>query len=325
MGKVVLNLSFTEKYPPRNFSEQKKAEYIARRNFYNMTADYNYFTYVLQDKKVQTNATAEDYFTKNYGLFDMNGNLSAQEVESLKEKLKNTDSIIWHGVISFDSETSLSFENQDEAIKFLSKTFGGLLDQSHLDKNNITLYASLHKDTDNRHIHFSFFENEPKHVDKNGNVTFTRKGTLNTKAIENYLISSNIHLSKEKDLYYSARDDVSNSLKAIRETGVTAISKELKKGLTSLIQKLPKNSRLQYSAENMKDLRKDIDGLSEMLVRSDGALFEKHKTVLEAIAKREKIAREICLQNSFAVVDGARVKVEKLSGVEKTTFTYLDE
>lgn len=324
MGKVVLNLNFTSKNPPRYLSAEKKAEYIARRNFYNLTANYNYFSYVLQDKKVQTNATAEEYFTKNFGLFDWNGALTEKDIEGLKENLKNTDSIIWHGVISFDEETSVNFEEQGEAIKFLDKTFGGLIDQTHLKKENLTLYASLHKDTDNRHIHFAFFETEPKHVDKNGNVGFTQKGTLNTKAIENYLINSNMHLSEEKDLYYEARDEISKSLKAIRGEDLKSLTSEIKKELKNLIEKLPKNSRLSYSSENMKGLRKDIDGITELLVKSDNELLENHKRVLEELSKRERIAREICLENSFAYINGERVKVSQIKDVDKKEFTYKD-
>ena len=325
MGKVILNLNYTAKTPPKHYSDKAKAEYSARRKFYTLTAEYNYFTYVLKDEKVKMNATAEQYFTKNYGLFDGQGVLSAERIAELKEQLKNTDSIIWHGVISFDEETSKHFETQAQAIEWFDKTFGAMIDQTHLDKNNLITFASLHKDTDNRHIHFAFFERAPKHVDKNGNVGYTQKGTLNTKAFENYLISANVRLSKDKDLYYTARNEITNAIKSMRATGVSAISTELKSGLEKLISKLPDTGRLQYQSDNIQPLRAEINALTELLVRSSDETFVKHKQVLEAIAGREKLARKICLENSFAYVHGRRVSIDKLQDVDDTDFTYRDE
>ena len=49
--KVIMNLKYTAPTPPKNLQGNKRSEYIARRNFYNLTSDYNYFTYTLNDKK----------------------------------------------------------------------------------------------------------------------------------------------------------------------------------------------------------------------------------------------------------------------------------
>ena len=95
--KVIMNLKYTAPTPPKNLQGNKRSEYIARRNFYNLTSDYNYFTYTLNDKKVVKNKDAEHYFTRegtNSGLFDLKGVLSPQQIEELKKKLANTQSII---------------------------------------------------------------------------------------------------------------------------------------------------------------------------------------------------------------------------------------
>ena len=321
MGKIILNLNYTSATPPRNLTSAQKAEYIARRNFYNLTATYNYFNYTLQGKKIQKNATAEDYFQKSTGLFNLDGAISEEKMEDLRKQLATTDSIIWHGVVSFDEATSSGFETEEAAINFMRKTFSTMFDATPLDLNNIELYASLHKDTDNRHIHFAFFEREPKHLDKYGRKGYTQKGNFNSAAFEHFLISSNMHLEKDKDLYYKARDEVMKELKHLRGAGEW--EKTVKDLLQPLIEKIPRSGRVQYQSDNMKDLRADIDAVTEVFMRSNSDLFERHKKVLQEISRREKRAREICLENSFAEINGERVRVERSEiGAD---WTYLDK
>ena len=127
MLKAFFNIGFTLPQPPSNLRGQSRADYIARRKFYDMTAEYNYFSYTLNGKKVVKNKDAEQYYTRggtNGGLFDMRGTLSEEQVQEMKAQLKTTRSIIWHGVISFDDDTSKGFETQESAIKFLNQTFG---------------------------------------------------------------------------------------------------------------------------------------------------------------------------------------------------------
>ncbi len=87
--KCILNISYTRENPPAYYSENKRAEYLAQRQFYNMTAEYNYFAYTLQGSKVAKNKDAEAYFTRtgtgnSTGLFGWKGEYSQKEVEELK-------------------------------------------------------------------------------------------------------------------------------------------------------------------------------------------------------------------------------------------------
>ena len=58
MSKVVFNITYTAANPPKYMVGNKRAEYMAQRNFYNLTADYNYFSYILNHKKIKKNSTA---------------------------------------------------------------------------------------------------------------------------------------------------------------------------------------------------------------------------------------------------------------------------
>lgn len=330
MLKAFFNIGFTASTPPDKLSGRARAEYIARRNFYNLTSEYNYFTYTLNKNKVVKNANAEHYFTRegaNGGLFDMNGVMSEEAVKEMKERLKTTKSIIWHGVISFDGETSKGFETQENAVKFLNRTFNAFLDRTPLNRKNICLYASLHKDTDHRHIHFAFFEKEPMRKYEDG-IDYTRKGTISQKAIDNYLVSANMHLSEDGEEYYSVRDEAMERLNELRRKGLGRVKKDVRAEITELAKSLPKTGRLQYRSRNMDGYRERIDRVAELLIQSDPRSRENHVAMLKEFARVESEVKALAQDNRLGYVSGRRMSEEELRAVmdgdEKMPMKYVD-
>ena len=49
--KAIFNIGYTSAEPPKKYTGEERAKYIARRKFYNLTADYNVFTYFLNGKR----------------------------------------------------------------------------------------------------------------------------------------------------------------------------------------------------------------------------------------------------------------------------------
>ena len=320
MPKVLFNIGFTLPTPPANLRGQKRVDYLARRKFYNLTADYNYFTYSLNDKKVVKNKDAEDYFTRsgtNAGLFDMNGALDKEQVSELKKNIAETNSIIWHGFISFDEETSVGFNSQENAVKFLNQTFNAFIDRTSLKRDNICLFASLHDDTDHRHIHFAFFEKEPRRRDKNGALCYTKRGTVDSKAIDNYLVSANMHIDEHAAEYYSARDAAMSSLKTARHNVATGINRNQKLNLelNRLIAALPKEGRLQYNADNMLALRPQIDRVADLLISSEPKASRAHNDMLKVLAGVEKNVIQLVKDNKLAYFDDKRMNKEQIEKV----------
>lgn len=314
MPKGLFNIAFTLPSPPAYLRGNARAEYKARRNFYNLTAEYNYFSYSLNNKKVVKNANAEHYFTRegmNTGLFNLKGVLNEEQKQALKAKLKSTKSIIWHGFVSFDEDVSRGFNTQENAIKFMKQTFGGFLDRAGFKKDNIELYCSLHDDTDNRHIHFAFFEKEPKRRDKNGVLGFTRRGKISAKAIDNYLVSANMHLSEHGDEYYTARDEAIASLNAVRnqrkQKPAIGRNQELNIALRSLMSKLPATGRLGYNSANMRELRPEIDRVTRILISSDDNAFMAHVNVQKQLARIKQETFDLVRENKLMYVDDRRM------------------
>ena len=333
MPKALFNIAYTLPSAPSYMKGNARAEYQARRSFYDLTAQYNFFSYVLNGKKIARNANAEEYYTRggtNGGLFNLDGAMSEGQVAEMKKRLESSKAVIWHGFISFDEETSRGFQTQENAVKFMRQTFGSFLERTHLNPKNIELYAALHLDKEHHHhIHFAFFEREPKHRDKNGVLGYTHRGKFDARAIDNYLVSANMHLSENGYEYYTARDRAMSRLREARkEIGNSVKNADLRLALSDLRSKLPKEGRLQYNAAQMKELRPDIDRVAELLITSDPAANAAHKEMLVQLARVKEEVIELVKDNKLAYSDDRRMSKQELaaamSGDSSMSLKFVD-
>lgn len=333
MPKALFNIAYTLPSAPSYMKGNARAEYQARRSFYDLTAQYNFFSYVLNGKKIARNANAEEYYTRggtNGGLFNLDGAMSEGQVAEMKKRLESSKSVIWHGFISFDEETSRGFQTQENAVKFMRQTFGSFLERTHLNPKNIELYAALHLDKEHHHhIHFAFFEREPKHRDKNGVLGYTHRGKFDARAIDNYLVSANMHLSENGYEYYTARDRAMSRLRETRkEIGNSVKNADLRLALSDLRSKLPKEGRLQYNAAQMKELRPDIDRVADLLIASDPAANAAHKEMLVQLARVKEEVIELVKDNKLAYSDDRRMSKQELaaamSGDSSMSLKFVD-
>lgn len=333
MPKALFNIAYTLPSAPSYMKGNARADYQARRSFYDLTAQYNFFSYVLNGKKIARNANAEEYYTRggtNGGLFNLDGAMSEGQVAEMKKRLESSKSVIWHGFISFDEETSRGFQTQENAVKFMRQTFGSFLERTHLNPKNIELYAALHLDKEHHHhIHFAFFEREPKHRDKNGVLGYTHRGKFDARAIDNYLVSANMHLSENGYEYYTARDRAMSRLREARkEIGNSVKNADLRRALSDLRSKLPKEGRLQYNAAQMKELRPDIDRVAELLIASDPAANAAHKEMLVQLARVKEEVIELVKDNKLAYSDDRRMSKQELaaamSGDSSMSLKFVD-
>ncbi len=332
MSKVVFNITYTAANPPKYMVGNKRAEYMAQRNFYNLTADYNYFSYILNHKKIKKNSTAGEYFTQNGdndGLFDFNGKMSKDKIVELTEDLKNTQSNIWHGFISFDQETTLGLDTQEKAIHFMQQTFKPFLKDAGLKLDNIGVYFALHIDKSHHsHIHFAFYEKEAKRRDKEGILCYTKKGKISSAAIDNYMVSANMHLSENREVYYTSRDKAMAMLREITKQPIR--KQEVNFALDELRKKLPAKGRLQYNAKNMEQLRPEIDRVAELLIASDSSALKLHKEMHVQLDKAKQEVMHLIRDNKLAYVNGKRLtkddikQITSLTNDNKLPMSYVD-
>lgn len=277
MSKMVFQIKFTTKTPPSNLAGEKRDAYIAQRKFYDLTAEYNFFTYTLSKKKVVKNKDLLTYADRCCGVFDENNVYSKSEIDELKKKLATSDSAVWHGFISFDEETSNGFQTIDKAQKYLNQTFNNFIKDAGYNRDNLQLFAILHKDTAHRHIHFMFYEKEPKHIDKYGRVGYTKMCSVPKKAIANYLVNGNMYLREHKDEYYTARDEAMDKLKKLKPDLATNDEKIMfaTNALHKLAKALPETGRVSYNSKNMKELRPMVDKVVKTILFAENGKAKK--------------------------------------------------
>ena len=314
MSKVVFNIEYTPSTSPKRATKEELKKWSDARQFYNLTADYNYITYSLNGEKTQTHKDYLDYMEKSTGAFDRYGFIENERLEKIKQELANTKSTIWHGFISFEEDLASKFDNVDECIHFINRTFSSLIKGSAVKMDNLEIMASLHRDTDHRHIHFMFYEKEPTHINRDGTKSYTTKNVFNQVNIDNFMIEANLYLDEHKQDFYTSRNEVMDLLKTQMGTLIKSDygADQTKKKLEELSKNLPKTGRLQYGAENIKHLHNDIDNIVSCALKSDEKIFEVYKELNKALAHRESLISKIRQENKIIYVDGKRLKPNEL-------------
>ena len=290
--KIIFNIRFTAA------DEQRKEE----RKFYAGTSNYNIFNYVQSAKKVcKKYERYEDYINKcRTGLFNRKGVLSEEDLKRIRKDLATTNSLIWHGFISFNSEMSEKMQCQEDCVNFLKHNFNVIFEKSKINPDNIELIAGLHTDTEHRHIHFMFFEKKPNTINANGIVDFTKKGKLNMAAVEKFLVNGNLWLSGYEDEVYGIRDKQLKELKNI----IPRIRKDdekinyVKKSLIELGNMLPKTGRLGYNSKNISvAVRNKVDTIVSAIINANPNLSALEKAFGVELAKRENAIKSIAQKN----------------------------
>lgn len=133
----------------------------SHRAFYDSSQKDDYLAYM--DKGIKSTKSIDylDYTgneEKSSGIFNANGVLFKEDKKILRESLRKTESIIWDIVISFEEQYgNKNMYNAEQAQELLRKILPKFFREIGFKPENITWYAGLHTNTDNQHIHLSFF------------------------------------------------------------------------------------------------------------------------------------------------------------------------
>lgn len=253
-------------------------------------------------KSLRDFSSVNDLYEKELGIFDdtketeehyiwgKNGDVSKQEI--LTELPKEKSGRMWTLVISFPPDFALEsgLKTKQDYYMMTKAIMPKFILDNDLDLTNTRWYASLHKDTDNPHLHISIFELEE-----------TRKKDTLEKTAMKYLKSNIASYLVDNTSFYKNQDYLLLGLDyKIRKSNYTKVNKELffsdkfrkslNKDLLNLYNKLPKRGRLQYNSKNLDYCRKDIDKIIEKILYHDKIKydFEKYYHSLESIEREQK-------------------------------------
>ena len=255
---------------------------------------YDYIT--TEGKRVGNKFTALEYLQKSTGVFNQSGMIPQEEVDAMKQRAKANKGNIWHGFISFNEHDSEKINTPDKCIQLVKNIFPTFLRESGLNPDNIDLMCALHLDRPHHlHIHFVFWEKEPKFKEKDGTLGYRKKGKIKEEAIDNMFVRLGLFADDDRDKLHKARDD---SLKKLRKmTCVKAAmysTDEIKQEILSLAKDLPKTGRLSYGSKDMEAYRERVDKIVKMLLDHDKTARKADLRFYEQLEEKRRVVENIC-------------------------------
>lgn len=265
-----------------------------------MTGVKNVFDYITTEGKRTGKRTALEYLQKNTGVFNDKGMIPQEQVDEMKARLKKNEGHIFHGFISLNEEQSYKIDTPEKCIELIRRTFPQFLSDAKFHKDNVDLMCALHLDRPHHlHIHFVFWEKEPKYKSKDGSVRYRRHGKIDKKSIDNMFVRLGLYLSDSKDKVYKSRDKAIAELKEL--LGVRAVmagDEQIKKEIISLAKDLPKTGRITYGSKDMESFRPRIDRIVRLLLGSDERAMKANRRFYKAVEDREREVKNICGERS---------------------------
>ena len=268
------------------------------RDFYSSSDGNDYIGYV---SKGITESRTYDYVSymddndKSSGVFDSNGLLSKQDIKSLRKMLRETKSCIWDMVISFEE----LFGNEhlfhyEQAIGLLNNILPKFFKSANLNPKNIIWYAGLHENTDNRHIHISFFEKEPTFYNHRKKEYKYHRGKIPITAVKELKLNAENYFNSPMEELKIKRKKLVESLKLeMASKSFDEFESSLKWLLKGLFEEIPKEGRTGYDSLNMKPLKERIDNITTLILEKS-VYAEDYKVILDSIKERDEKLKKKC-------------------------------
>ena len=325
--RAVINIQYTPYELPKGASEYKRSQHEAERSFYDMSGEKNVYDYITTEGKRAGRITMLDYLQKNTGVFNQNGMIPQDEVAAMKERIQKNTGNIWHGFISFNEEDSAKIDSPDKCIRLIKNTFPTFFQEAGLNPKNIDLMCALHLDRPHHlHIHFVFWEKEPKYKDNDGSLRYRKKGKINQEAIDYMFVRLGLFAEEQKDDVHKERDEALSQLRKMTQISKALYSEErIREEIISLAKDLPATGRLSYGSKDMEPYRRRVDKNVDMMLSHDREARKADERFYEALEAKRKVVKKICGGN-YAMTEKAKdshkIDESKIKIIEKIEEDY---
>ena len=267
--KQVPNVNFFLNYVDcmkgRTSDDPYLKEHLEERRFYSSIKDDDYLKYV--NKGSHEKLDYVEYSgnnEKSHGVFNEKGLMTPEQIKDLRTLLRSTESPIWHGVISFTTEFGDKYCNTyEKAYHLMKKEFPKFFKNADLNPDNIVWFAGLHENTDNKHIHISFFERNPERYRQNKEGKFHSDGFIDKKAINKFKVSIELRLLKSADEIIAKRKTLTRDMKN------KILQGDYMENVNSLLYLIPRKGKISYESENMKPYKEKIKMVVNSIIRAD--------------------------------------------------------
>ena len=124
-------------------------KYSEKQKYYSCNNINNYLNYINRGTKEIDYVSYSGDSKKSVGLFNRNGLINKEHIKELQENLRNTNSPIWHGLISFEEVFGKEYcGTYEQAYELMKTEFNKFLKNANFNANNIKWFAGLHNNTD---------------------------------------------------------------------------------------------------------------------------------------------------------------------------------
>ena len=273
------------------------------RDFYSSSSGNDYIGYV---SKGITEARTYDYVSymddndKSSGVFDSNGLLSKQDIKALRKMLRETKSCIWDMVISFEELFGKEhLFHYEQAIGLLNNILPKFFKSANLNPKNIIWYAGLHENTDNRHIHISFFEKEPTFYNHRKKEYKYHRGKIPITAVKELKLNAENYFNSPMEELKIKRKKLVESLKLeLADKSFDEFESSLKWFLKGLFEEIPRSGRIGYDSENMKSFKERIDNVITLILEKS-IYKDDYKVMLDTINEHDEKLKKKCRKYSL--------------------------
>ena len=301
---IIFDLKYTPYEPPIGANDYQRTQHATERAFYDMSGGKNIYDYITTEGKRAGNFTVLEYLQKNTGVFNQNGMISEDEVNRMKERARENKGMIWHGFVSFNQHDSEKIDTPEKCIQLVKSTFPTFFKDAELKPDNSDLMCALHLDRPyHLHIHFVFWEKEPKYKGNDGTLEYRKRGKISEKAIDNMFVRLGLFAADQKDTVYKARDEALKTLK-----GMTAVKRamhskeEISEEILSLAKDLPLTGRVSYGSKDMEPFRKRVDKIVRMMLDYDRDAKKADEKFYDVLEEKRLLVQSICGKD-FATSD----------------------
>lgn len=268
------------------------------RDFYSSSSNNDYIGYV---SKGITETRTYDYVSymddndKSSGVFDSNGLLSKQDIKTLRKMLRETKSCIWDMVISFEELFGKEhLFHYEQAIGLLNNILPKFFKSANLNPKNVIWYAGLHENTDNRHIHISFFEKEPTFYNHRKKEYKFHRGKIPITAVKELKLNAENYFNSPMEELKIKRKKLLESLKLeLADKSFDEFESSLKWLLKGLFEEIPRSGRTGYDSENMKPFKERIDNITTLILEKS-VYAEDYKVILDSIKEHDEKLKKKC-------------------------------
>lgn len=228
--------------------------------------------------------------------------------KEIREKLRNTKSTIWSGVLSFTESYAKQFCNtKEDAENLMNEALETLFISQGLEPQNVSYFCAFHtnkgRNVYHPHIHFIYWENEPTKLNSKGELSYS-KFMIPQKAIYDFKYNvAKYHQSLGKvvgsELMFSLRDGIKDSFK------VRSVEEHQYERWMKLNSALGENRSTQF-ARLTKEQREVIRQFIDEVINSNPELLEKWNQYMDELNKKFLEIKKLHQENNMPLSKAAK-------------------